>query len=154
MKKYQMVLLFTISFILVGCATTNQSEPTIAGEFSASEEDMKAIRQVALDYIEGWFEGDVNRMERSLHPDLVKRTIRNDQIESLGADEMLSYTVQGVGKRFGKQDNIIIQILDVYNNIATVKIRSDIYIDYLHIGKINGEWRIINVLWLNISQDN
>ncbi len=29
---------------------------------------------MALDYIEGWYAGDAERMERSLHDDLVKRT--------------------------------------------------------------------------------
>jgi hypothetical protein len=28
----------------------------------------------ALDYYEGWFDGDAARMERALHPELVKRS--------------------------------------------------------------------------------
>jgi hypothetical protein len=35
--------------------------------------DDQAIRAVALDYIEGWFDGDASRMERALHPELVTR---------------------------------------------------------------------------------
>lgn len=30
--------------------------------------DSAAIRTAALDYIEGWYDGDAARMERSLHP--------------------------------------------------------------------------------------
>jgi len=36
--------------------------------------DVLAVRAVALDGIEGWYAGDAERMERSLHNDLVKRT--------------------------------------------------------------------------------
>ncbi len=34
-----------------------------------------AIVQAALDYFEGWFDGDATRMERALHPDLAKRLL-------------------------------------------------------------------------------
>ena len=36
--------------------------------------DRDAIMRVALDYFEGWFDGDAARMERVLHPDLAKRS--------------------------------------------------------------------------------
>jgi hypothetical protein len=29
-----------------------------------------------------------------------------------------------------------------------VKVTSALYIDHLQIGKVNGEWRLINVLWV------
>jgi hypothetical protein len=44
---------------------------------STSSSDEDAIRAVALDYFEGWFAGDVTRMERALHPELVKRSPMN-----------------------------------------------------------------------------
>jgi Putative lumazine-binding len=31
------------------------------------------VRAAVLDYVEGWFDGNAERMERALHPDLVKR---------------------------------------------------------------------------------
>jgi hypothetical protein len=41
-----------------------------------THERVKAeIRQTTLDYIEGWYNGDPERMERSLHPDLAKRIV-------------------------------------------------------------------------------
>ena len=36
--------------------------------------DRDAIVRVALDYFEGWFDGDPARMERTLHPDSAKRS--------------------------------------------------------------------------------
>jgi len=36
--------------------------------------DRDAIVRVVLDYFEGWFDGDAARMERTLHPDLAKRS--------------------------------------------------------------------------------
>ena len=34
--------------------------------------DEAAIRGVVCDYVDGWFDGDAARMERALHPELVK----------------------------------------------------------------------------------
>lgn len=38
-----------------------------------SEPERAAIVQAALDYFEGWFDSDVARIDRALHPELVKR---------------------------------------------------------------------------------
>jgi len=42
--------------------------------------DSTAIRQTALDYIQGWYTGDGARMERALHPELAKRIVRSDSL--------------------------------------------------------------------------
>jgi hypothetical protein len=45
-----------------------------SNETESTSVDVLAGRPVALDYIEGWYAGDAERMARSLHNDLVKRT--------------------------------------------------------------------------------
>jgi hypothetical protein len=37
--------------------------------------DLNNIKTTALDYIEGWYEADINRMQRALHPNLAKRMV-------------------------------------------------------------------------------
>ena len=48
---------------------------------TASNADAAAIRQTALDYIEGWYEGNAERMERALHPELAKRDCADKSAE-------------------------------------------------------------------------
>jgi hypothetical protein len=60
--------------------------------------------------------------------------------------------VQGVRRGGGKQTPKEKQLkevtlLDVFGNAASVKIVASDWIDYLHIGKFDGRWVIINVLW-------
>jgi hypothetical protein len=43
-----------------------------------SPADAAAIKQTALDYIEGWYEGNTERMEKALHPELAKRIVRTN----------------------------------------------------------------------------
>ena len=38
--------------------------------------EQEAITETVLDYFEGWFDGDTERMQRALHRDLVKRRPR------------------------------------------------------------------------------
>ncbi len=40
-------------------------------------------------------------------------------------------------------------IYDVFENVATAKSFSNKYkfIDYIHLGKIDGKWKIVNMLW-------
>ena len=65
--------------------------------------DRDAIVRVALDYFEGWFDGDAVRMERTLHPDLAKRSPDDapapGELEKLTAREMIEATAKGSGGR-------------------------------------------------------
>lgn len=42
--------------------------------------DSSAIRATALDYVEGWYTGDAERMTRAVHPELVKRIVVTDTV--------------------------------------------------------------------------
>ena len=69
----------------------------IHAQKTVSDTDKTAIIQTALDYIEGWYEGDAARMERALHPDLAKRIVRtNDQGQSQLQQMSAMGLVQGV----------------------------------------------------------
>src|ERR1700754_1697679 len=68
-----------------------------------SEADRDAIKATALDYIEGWYEANPERMERALHPDLAKRIVMtNDQGRSSLQQMSAMGLVQGVKRGGGK----------------------------------------------------
>ena len=61
---------------------------------------------------------------------------------------LVQRTREGIGKNIAQDRQLKeITILDRYNNAAVVKIVASDWIDYLEIGKFNGDWKIINVLW-------
>jgi hypothetical protein len=116
--------------------------------------DSTAIKQTALNYIEGWYEGNGERMERALHPELAKRVVNTDaqsgrsRLGQMSALTLINSTRAGGGKQTPpKQQQKDVTILDIYNNAASVKIVASTWIDYLHVAKWNGEWKIVNVLW-------
>ena len=61
--------------------------------------------------------------------------------------DLKEYAAAGLGGKPAAERKIEVTIFDVYDNIATVKIDSADFLDYAHMAKINGEWKIINVLW-------
>lgn len=120
-----------------------------------SRDDLEAIAAVARDYIEGWLDGDEERMRRCLHPELVKRTIERDPASDawrLGrpadAEMMVGWTREGEGRTAIPAERAFeIVVEDVFRHIASVKVLSHPYMDYLHIAKLGDRWFIVNVLW-------
>lgn len=70
--------------------------------------DSAAIRQTALDYIEGWYEGNAERMKGALHPELAKRIIMTDaqsgesHLQHMTAEQLVQGTAAGYGTRTPK----------------------------------------------------
>jgi len=112
-----------------------------------NQTDLIAIEQTALDYIEGWYDCDETRAVKALHPDLFKRYIDNNDLHGMGVQDMLNLIRNREGSKFKGDRQIKVTVLDVFNDIAAAKIESAEYNDYVHLGKINGDWMIINVLW-------
>lgn len=134
-----------------------------AGNIHAqSAKDSAAVRAAALDYVEGWYEGNAERMERAVHPKLAKRIIafskdktKNENVlNEMNGVQLVDGTRKGYGKNTPPDRQIkTITILSMYNNSASVKAEMGEWIDFMHLGRWNGEWKIINVLWEMKPQD-
>jgi hypothetical protein len=119
-----------------------------------SAADSAAIRSTALDYVEGWYEGNPQRMARALHPELVKRIVVSDTatkqsvLQSMGATALVNGARHGYGKSTPKErQQKEVTILDVFGNAASAKAVMADWIDYMQLAKVNGRWVIVNVLW-------
>lgn len=118
--------------------------------------DSSAIRQTALDYIEGFYEGNADRMAKAVHGELAKRIVMRDPqrfprefVHEMGATELIEATRAGSGTKIpADRRRKDVNILDVsYGKAASVKIIASDWVDYLHEAKVDGQWKIINVLW-------
>jgi hypothetical protein len=128
--------------------------PNAPDPVANTEADRDGVRQAALDYIEGAYSGDADRMTRALHPELTKvLPMRHPQTGNLFLVEMgASQLIEGVRAQLGMVPEgareIEVTIHDVERDLAAVKVHSVRYIDHLHLAKTNGEWKIVNVLWV------
>ena len=117
--------------------------------------DSAAIRATALDYIDGWYAADGARMERALHPELAKRNVFSDpngrsRLIQMSAMTLVQSTRSGGGSTIPAAERAdSVKILDIYGGAASIRVRAATWIDYMHMAKFNGQWRILNVLWEN-----
>ena len=141
---------FSLTLVLVSLLMALATE---ARAQSPAAADAAAIKQAALDYIEGWYEGNAERMERALHPELAKRIVRTGKegysnLGQMSAMSLVLGTRRGGGKQTPKErQQKDVTILDVFENAASVKVVASDWVDYLHLARAGGRWDIVNVLW-------
>lgn len=119
-----------------------------------SAADSAGVRKAALDYIEGWYGADAARMERAVHPELVKRIYLTDPklgvswVEEMGASKLVASTANGGGSGTPADERRTdVHVLDIFRNAASVKVDAGEWVDYLHLVRTKDGWKILNVLW-------
>lgn len=142
--------------LLHGCSKRRpgRAEPTARNERKAElsdqgmRADVEAIEKSVTDYFESWFDGNVARMQRCLHPRLAKRRppreAETDLID-VSHDEMIEDVSGGAKPQYDRQ--IAVTVLDVAGDIATVKVLSEPFDEYVHLARIEGRWLIVNTLY-------
>lgn len=132
------------------------TSPAAGRTSTSTSEAVDAVRSVALDYIEGWYVGDAERMERSLHDDLVKRTpLRGGgssaaDLRSVSKPRMVELTLTGGGSSVS--DPAIDVFVDgVSEDIACARIHCADYVDYVHLVKTPSGWKIANILFRSLG---
>jgi hypothetical protein len=125
--------------------------------FAQSEKDSQSIKTACIDYVEGFFTQDSARLNKALHSGLVKRIIDNrsgeGKLVTNSLSDLLNYSKPEYKIPDAKPDEpfrATIDIYDITNGIALAKIvtnKMPAFFDYVQMGKLNNEWKIINVLW-------
>jgi len=114
------------------------------------DKDRAAIVQTMLDYAEGYYGGEPARMARALSPFLSKRamTVRPGVppfLLEMNADTLID---AANGAKVAAADrHITTEVLDVTGEVASARVFTAQFNDYLHLVKRNGAWQILNVLW-------
>lgn len=122
------------------------------------QDESASITETALNYMEGWYQGDAKRMKASLHKKLAKRSLQEGYgnkrtLRLTSASDMVAYTQHGYGTglwRKGMQIEVI--ILDHFKDIASVKVVTPHYYEYLHLAKTDDAWVIVNTLYEKNNQ--
>ncbi|MFU8895175.1 MAG: nuclear transport factor 2 family protein [Gammaproteobacteria bacterium] len=128
------------------------------GDAPASIAEDEAIKAVVLDYAEAWATGDAERMARALHPEAVRRRVVSDVLSGeqrlldMDAMALIQATRAGVGKPLEPGPlNLRIAILDRHGDMATARVVSPLYVDYLQLVRWEDRWVVLMVLWGTIA---
>lgn len=112
--------------------------------------DSTAARQAALDYIQGWYDGNAEQMGKNLHPELRHSRILADPGKNGGLTliqmsvmSLIKEAVQQVSPKTVQKE---VTILDISENIADIRITTPDLTDYLQMAKFSGRWLIVSIL--------
>jgi hypothetical protein len=118
---------------------------------TSSSNEKAAVTAVAQNYMDAYYTADAARMQKTLHPDFHKRTLRTVNGHTEISEDTVQSMVEGVRLGSGKEIPVAdrvqkIEVLDVYRDAASVKVVTGRWIDYMHLSKLNGGWRVLDVV--------
>ncbi len=135
---------------------TADPSDTLSGSPDLQQNDRDGVRRAALDYLEGFYEGDTAKLVRSIRPAVYKLGFgrqRNSATYGAGEEmpwsQFLSYarSVKASGRPTPATAPKEVELLDVLDQTAAVKVTAWWGIDYLLLAKFDGKWMITSVLW-------
>ena len=122
--------------------------------FAQAGDDRSAVKQACLDYVEAVYEVNPAKAERSVHPELVKRGFFIKKGETAYSPHAMTFTeLVDLAKNYNKSGKLAkdavkeVVVFEVSDQTASAKVTAVWGIDYIHLAKYEGRWKIINILW-------
>lgn len=140
--------------ILISCSLI----PSLAQKPVEIDKEKAAVEATIRNYIDGWYEGSAERMAKALHPALMKCGVMQKKtgglyLQPIGHSAMVEYASRGGGKpKDGSMPENEVIVFDISGNIALAKSISPDFIDLIELVKLDGEWKIIHVVWQYTSK--
>ncbi|MGI9667680.1 MAG: nuclear transport factor 2 family protein [Acidimicrobiia bacterium] len=116
---------------------------------SASEQDLVAIRRAVADYCEGYYRRDPDQTYGAYHPECLKRAfeLTEDDVTYLIVQTRASMVdVARISSR-ATEPEFEVFIDNVIGDIATVRLYSNAWVDYLHVVKARGDWKLLHAAY-------
>ena len=139
MNRFALLLAF--SFLTFSLSTTAQDNKT-------PSDDSTAVQSTVRDYIEAYYTGDSRRMAQTLHPHYLKHMIHNSipVREKTGQQMVQEVRKNGVPDipQADRTEQVI--VLDISGTIASAKLVTPHWVDYMTLSKLDGGWKILSVV--------
>jgi hypothetical protein len=114
----------------------------------AGPDDASAVRATVTNYIEAYYTGDARRMEQTLHPHYLKHMIHGDipMREKTAAEMVNEVRTHGPADLSAANKTEQVSVLDITGNIASAKLITPGWTDYMTLSKVDGQWKILSVV--------
>ena len=115
-----------------------------------------AVEKACMKYIEGFYEGDSDKLKACLQPTLNKFGFWKDkdsgeyeQVNYMSYDQAIAYAENvKAKKKFASADAPkVVEVLNMGNSIAAAKVTARWGIDYMLLSKRGDKWMIEQVIW-------
>lgn len=141
--------------LTLALAATSALTLPLAIQAQATSPDREGVRRAALDYLEGFYEGDSTKLIRSVRTDVHKYGFSRGgnapgyRESRMPWPEFLAFArrVRESGRTPPASAPKEVQVLDVLDQTAAVKVTAWWGTDYLLMARFDGRWMITQVLW-------
>jgi hypothetical protein len=113
---------------------------------AGSEEDQAAVTKAIGQFFEGLYASDAAKVRPVVHPELVRRTLRQGAGGALVLDDVNVDRLLGDLPRMPAEKGCTVQVLDVHDRIASARVTQESQGSYVHLAKQSGQWRLVNML--------
>jgi hypothetical protein len=137
MKRATSALSLLILFTVLANAQNNKS----------ATDDASAVQATVTNYIEAYYTGDMRRMEQTLHPHYLKHMIHGDiPMREKTGSQMVQEVGAGPSTLPQAKKTEWITVLDVAGDMASAKLVTPGWVDYITLLKSDGAWKILSVV--------
>jgi hypothetical protein len=136
--KYPVSICLSL-LLLSAIASHAQGAPTT--------DEASAVSATVTNYIQAYYKGDAKRMRQTLHPHYLKHIIHGDiPMREMTASEIVAAVGRGLEDIAPADRTDQVNVLDISGNIASAKLVTPRWVDYVTLLKEKGDWKIISVV--------
>ncbi len=154
--------LVTVGMLYTSCEkNTENNNSNQEVKTSWSQSDYNGVKAAIEDYVEGLYQVDSTRIEKSVDTTLRKLGYWYNPKKKEFMDNLpMSYDrLVRLAARWNKDGKSVkenspkkIEIYDVNSKTASAKLTAEWGIDYFHLGKVNDQWKIFNIIWQSMPE--
>jgi len=117
-----------------------------------AQQETDAIKKVMTVLRDGTLAKDAEAVQRVLHPEIARRAFvqygpgGNMVVQEANGEVLLEVVRSGRAAQQLGQIEPEVTVLEVYEDIGSVKITTPRSVDYVHLAKQDGQWRVVNGL--------
>ena len=137
----RLTLSVTMLLLLSGTSANAQDNRTSS--------ESSAVSATVRNYIEAYYTGDALRMKQTLHPHYLKHMIHGDipmREKTAAQMEREIRANNGPSGQPQAEKTEQISVLDITGDIASAKLVTPHWVDYLTLSKLDGQWKILSVV--------
>jgi hypothetical protein len=119
-----------------------------SGQNASQLDDAAAVQATVRNYIEAYYRGDAPRMQATLDSHYLKHMIHGSIPirEKTGSQMVDEVRTHGPADLPEAQKTESISVLDISGNIASAKLITRHWVDYMTLSKSGGNWKILAVV--------
>ncbi len=134
-------------------ASAIQTESKVKTHTPEGMLDIQIIEQIIVDYFDGLYEGDIDKLDRIFHDDVV---LKAPNLRRGKSDWLKAVATRPVPQKEEVEYRFKLLAIEVIGDQAMVKLECPLfekfYIDFIGLLKEHGRWLIVSKMYCDLAQ--